>query len=69
MASVSAQPETETHRRRCPQCRMRLRFALKSPVLNAGDAVTATGDRDPLRYASAWMCKGCGYRELISEPE
>jgi hypothetical protein len=66
MPPASPRQSPETRLPRCPQCRGRLRFVLRSPVLNGSD-VSVSGDRDRLRYESAWMCKGCGYRELINE--
>ena len=50
MASVSLRQSPESKTRSCPKCHEPLRFAVRSPVLSRSDKLTATGDRNRLRY-------------------
>src|SRR4029453_19358409 len=51
--------------RPCPQCRGRMEYRHKWPVLSAAE-VDSRGPRDRLRYVSGWFCSGpgCEYQEL-----
>src|SRR4029450_5624827 len=51
--------------RPCPQCRGRMEYRHKWPVLSAAE-VDSRAPRDRLRYVSGWFCSGpaCEYQEL-----
>jgi CheY-like chemotaxis protein len=51
--------------RRCPQCRGRMEYRHKSPILSAVD-LNNREPRERLRYVSGWFCSdpACEYQEL-----
>jgi CheY-like chemotaxis protein len=62
--SVGQRAHPADHRT-CPQCRGRLEYRRKSPVLSVAEP-TDRQPRERLRYVSGWFCNNvaCEYREL-----
>ena len=60
--SNNAHPGNE---RTCPQCRGRMEYRHKSPILSAVD-LNNREPRERLRYVSGWFCSdpACDYQEL-----
>jgi DNA-binding response OmpR family regulator len=61
-AGNNAHPGNE---RTCPQCRRRMEYRQKSPILSAVDPNNPE-PRERLRYVSGWFCRdpACEYQEL-----
>jgi hypothetical protein len=54
--------------RTCPECRDRLVFSHRYPVLSTGVPRDGSGGSE-IGYGKAWVCRngGCDYRELVDE--
>jgi hypothetical protein len=68
MPSQAGESSAESSTRTCPECRDRLVFSNRYPVLSVRVLREGSGERG-IRYGKAWVCRNglCDYRELVDE--